>query len=217
MVTASAQLAPDFLDRLAARARARVGLDAAHDWSHVARVAANADRLARSEGADRVLTVAAALCHELFNYPKGHPESHRSGERCGLEALALLTDMGCDAAFSAAVAEAIRTHPFSLGETPKTLEGKLLQDADRLDAIGAIGVARCFATTQAMGRPFYNPDDPFCEARDPDDKAWGLDHFYKKLLRLGPSLHSAAARQEAAHRTAYLLEFIEQLRREITA
>ena len=100
-------------------------------------------------------------------------------------------------------------------QDPKTLEAKVLQDADRLDAIGAIGIARCFATSADMKRPFYAPDDPFCRTRAPDDKQWGLDHFYKKLLRIGDGLHTQAARAIAGERIAFMRAFLDQLEREV--
>ncbi len=205
-----------FLRRVYAAAEAATPTaDPAHDWHHVVRVTTNALRLARTEGADLHVVGAAALCHELFNYPKGHPDSARSGEVCAQHARALLASLDAPAALVDAVAEAIRTHPFSLGETPATLEGKVLQDADRLDALGAIGIARCFATCTTMGRPFYHPDDPFCEGRAPEDKLWGVDHFYRKLLRVGEAMHTASARDLARQRTAYLEGFLAQLRDEL--
>jgi uncharacterized protein len=106
-------------------------------------------------------------------------------------------------------------HPFSLGVVPTTIEAKVLQDADRLDAIGAIGIARCFATTSVMKRPFYNPEDPFCAKREPDDKSWGLDHFYRKLLRIQDQLHTETARTMARERTAFMQAFLDQLAREL--
>jgi uncharacterized protein len=205
-----------FLRRVYAAAEAATPTaDPAHDWHHVVRVTTNALRLARGEGADLHVVGAAALCHELFNYPKGHPDSARSGEVCAQHARALLASLDAPTALVEAAAEAIRTHPFSLGETPATLEGKVLQDADRLDALGAIGIARCFATCTTMGRPFYHPDDPFCEGRAPEDKLWGVDHFYRKLLRVGEAMHTASARDLARQRTAYLEGFLAQLRDEL--
>lgn len=205
-----------FLRRVYAAAEAATPTaDPAHDWHHVVRVTTNALRLARTEGADLHVVGAAALCHELFNYPKGHPDSARSGEVCAQHARALLASLDAPAALVEAAAEAIRTHPFSLGETPATLEGKVLQDADRLDALGAIGIARCFATCTTMGRPFYHPDDPFCEGRAPEDKLWGVVHFYRKLLRVGEAMHTASARDLARQRTAYLEGFLAQLRDEL--
>ena len=97
----------------------------------------------------------------------------------------------------------------------KTLEAKVLQDADRLDAIGAIGIARCFATSADMKRPFYATDDPFCRTRDPDDKQWGIDHFYKKLLRIADGLHTATARAMARDRAEFMRGYLAQLEREI--
>ena len=77
-----------------------------------------------------------------------------------------------------------------------------MQDADRLDALGAIGLARCIAVGAALGRPLYEPDDPFCRARDPDDRGASVDHFYTKLLKLAGTMQTAAgpARGRAAAR-----------------
>jgi uncharacterized protein len=202
--------------RLQEAALARVaGAEPAHDALHVQRVMANARRIAAAEGADVDVCVTAALLHELFNYPKNHPESSRSGDVCAEHATALLREHGYDEGFTARVAYCIRVHAFSRGILPETLEGKVLQDADRLDAIGAIGIARCFATSADMKRPFYAPDDPFCRAREPDDKQWGLDHFYRKLLRIGDGLHTATARAMAAERIDFMRAYLAQLEREL--
>ena len=131
------------------------------------------------------------------------------------EAAALLRAEGFPPDRLEAIAYCIRVHSFSRGIRPDTLEAKVLQDADRLDAIGAIGIARCFATTADMRRPFYDPADPFCRSRPPDDKQWGLDHFYRKLLRIAEGLHTPAARALAAERTRFLETYLAQLEREI--
>lgn len=205
------------LSRLESIARGRsAGADPAHDFLHVRRVAQNGRTIARAEGADEQVVLAAALLHELFNYPKGHPDSHRSGEVCAEHAAVVLREEKCEPAFVERVAYAIRVHPFSLGIRGETLEARVLQDADRLDAIGAVGIARCFATCASMGRPLYAPEeDPFCDHREPDDKAWGVDHFYRKLLRIPEHLSTATARAMAAERVAFLHAYLEQLRREI--
>ena len=203
------------LDALTETARARCTDDPAHDWLHVRRVVASARAIALAEGADVAVCEAAALLHELFNHPKGHPESHRSGEVCAEHARASLREHGAPEAFVEAVGYAIAVHPFSLGVTPTTLEARVLQDADRLDALGAIGLARCFATCASMRRPFYEVDDPFCERRAPDDKLWGLDHVYKKLLRLRDGMHTATARSLAARRNAVIERFLADLRDEL--
>lgn len=207
---------PATMARLRETARARCeGADAAHDWQHVERVRANAVELAARAGADGEVCELAALLHELFNYPKGHPESKRSGAVCAEHAREVLRAEGVDEGVTEAVAYAIAVHPFSLGVVPDTLEAKVLQDADRLDAIGAIGVARCFATCADMRRPFYDPDDPWCAAREPDDRLWGIDHFAKKLLKLEAIFHTARAREIARDRTVFMRAFLDQLAREI--
>ena len=156
-------------------------------------VSETARRIGLVEGADLDVVVAAALLHELFNYPKGHPRSHLSGEVCAEQAVDVLRQNACPPHLIDPIRECVRVHAFSRGVVPETIEGKVLQDADRLDAIGAIGIARCFATCAEMAVPFYQPEDPFCRSREPDDKQWGIDHFYRKLLRIPDGLHTATA------------------------
>jgi len=191
------------------------GREPAHDFLHVLRVVASARVLADAEGARRDVVEMAALLHELFSHPKGHPESHLSGDVCADEAAALLRDHGRDEAFIAAVAACVRDHAFSKGVVPETVEGRVLQDADRLDAIGAIGVARCMATCAAMGRPFYAADDPFCRVRAPDGKAFGVDHFFEKLKKLPQAMHTETAREMAQQRGAFLDAYLRQLEAEL--
>ena len=209
------ELPPDLLARLRAVAAARATTEPAHDFLHVLRVTLSARRIGEAEGARLDIVVAAALLHELFNYPKGHPDSPRSGEVCADPARAVLRAEGCAEPLVEAVATCIREHPFSRGILPATIEGKVLQDADRLDAIGSIGIARCMATCADMKRPFYSPEDPFCASRAPDDKAWGIDHFYAKLLRIPDVLHTPTARAMAQERVAAMTGFLAQLGREI--
>jgi uncharacterized protein len=110
---------------------------------------------------------------------------------------------------------AVDVHRFSKGIVPATKEAKILQDADRLDAMGAIGIARVFLTGGAMGRKFYSPEDPFCKTRAPDDKMWNLDHFFKKILKLESGMYTETARAIARKRAAVLKRYLEDLREEI--
>lgn len=159
--------------------------------------------------------MAAALLHELFTYPKNHPESHRAGDICAERAREVLDCEAMPRALIDPVCAAIRDHGFSKGVVPEAMASRVLQDADRLDALGAIGLARMWATCADMKRPFYAPEDPFCDARPPDDKAWGLDHVFKKLLAIPERLHTATARTLAAERAAFLRTYVEQLRLEV--
>lgn len=213
-------MSPAALDALVRRLepharRAAEGADPAHDYGHVARVVENARVIARGEGVDPAVPIVAALLHELFSYPKGHPDSPRSGYACAERAAVVLRDEGAPEELARPVCRAIEEHPFSLGVTPETIEGRVLQDADRVDALGAIGLARMWATCSTMGRPLYADEDPFCEARAPDDKLWGLDHVYKKLLLLPERLHTASGRALAADRARFMREYLAQLAREL--
>jgi uncharacterized protein len=191
------------------------GRDSAHDYLHVVRVTKNIEMLVRAEGGNADIACAAALLHEQVNLPKQHPESWRSGDLAAIAAREALKKHGQSAAFADAVADAISDHAFSKGAAPRTQEALLLQDADRLDALGAIGIARCLATCQAMGRPFYDPDDPFAEHRELDDKSWGIDHFGKKLLLLADRMSTGTARQIAERRTEVLRRYLDDLRAEL--
>ena len=197
-----------------AREAARTA-ESAHDFGHVRRVAANARAIAEAEGVDLEVVLPAALLHELFSFPKDHPDSPRSGEVCAERAAVVVRQEGYPEALIKAICYCIRVHPFSLGVVPQTLEAKVLQDADRLDALGAVGIARCFAVGTALSRPFYDPEDPFARARPLDDKRWTLDHFGRKLLRLPETLHTETARAMARERVAFIEEFLAQWEREI--
>jgi uncharacterized protein len=209
-------LDPGCLPRLLQIAAERTAqAEPAHDFLHVLRVTANARRIGEAEGAAPDILLPAAVLHELFNHPKGHPERHLSGEVCAERARPVLLDEGFTVTAADAVCACIRLHPWSLGVVPASLEARVLQDADRLDALGALGVARCFATCAVMGRPFYHPADPFCRTRPPDDARWGLDHFYRKLLRIPEGLHTATGRALAADRVRFLQAFLSQVEREL--
>ncbi len=189
--------------------------DPAHDSLHVRRVAILAAQIGDNEGADLGIVVPAALLHELFSYPKTHPNAAQSGEICAAEAEIVLQAEGYPWSQVEAICECIRVHSWSRGVCPPGRDAQVLQDADRLDALGAIGIARCFATGTTMQRPFYSPQDPFCRARPPDDKQWTLDHFYQKLLRLPETLHTPTARALAETRVAFVESFLSQLAREL--
>jgi uncharacterized protein len=116
-----------------------------------------------------------------------------------------------------AVAAAVASHSWSGGETPASLEAEVVQDADRLEAIGAIGIARVFATGASFGAGLWHPEDPWAGDRALDDKAWSLDHFEKKLLKLAAGMKTGAGRRLAEGRQTTLLRYLDDLRDELTA
>lgn len=191
------------------------GADVAHDLEHIRRVVANARQLAGPEGADLDVLVPAAWLHDCVHVPKTSPDRPRASRLAVEEATRWLTRKGYAPERLAAIAHAIEAHSFSAGIEPRTVEARVLQDADRLDALGAVGLARCIMLGGALGRPLYVPEDPFCERREPDDALSSVDHFYTKLLRLAPTFQTTAGRAEAHARTAMIRQFLDALRHEL--
>lgn len=207
------------LDEWEARCRAflreRAAGDAAHDDEHTRRVVANARALAAEEGAALAVVLPAAWLHDCVTVPKDSPQRPLASRLAAAEAAAFLARAGYPAAHIPAVAHAIAAHSFTAGIEPETAEARVVQDADRLDALGAVGIARCLMLGATMGRPLYDPAEPFPVRRPPDDAAASIDHFYTKLLRLAATMTTAAGRAEAERRTALMREFLRQLGREI--
>ncbi len=203
------------LERLREYVKKRLENDAAHDYEHVMRVFKNATMIARKEKADIKMITAAVLLHDIVSYPKSDPRSRNSSLESAEESKKILKKYDFSQHEIKIIADAIRDHSFSRGAVPQTLEGKILQDADRLDALGSIGIARTFAVGGAENRPFYNKEDPFCKKRSPDDKSWTLDHFYKKLLLLEKSMNTKTGKIMARKRIKIMKSFLDQLKKEI--
>ena len=189
--------------------------DSAHDFEHVMRVYKNAQKICKKEKANEKLVLSAALLHDIVSYPKSDRRSKLSSIHSAKKAERILRKHDYAKDEIVIICDAIRDHSFSQNKKPVTLAGKILQDADRLDAIGAIGIARVFATGGSLKRPFYNTDDPFCKTRMPDDKTWTVDHFYQKLLKLESMMNTKSGQIEAKKRTRVLREFLKQLSQEV--
>ena len=189
--------------------------DSAHDFEHIMRVYKNAQKMCKKEKADEKLVLSAALLHDIVSYPKSDKRSKMSSIESAKKSKRILKKYDFSEEEIIIVSDAIRDHSFSQNKIPSTIEGKILQDADRLDAIGAIGLARVFATGGSLKRPFYNIDDPFCKTRKPDDKTWTVDHFYQKLLKLESLMNTKSGKMEAKKRTRVLKDFLKQLKLEI--
>lgn len=189
--------------------------DVAHDLAHVHRVVANARRLAGLEHARLEIVLPAAWLHDCVTVPKGHPQQDTASILATETASDFLCDIGYPAELIPDIRHAIEAHSFSARISPRTREAMVVQDADRLDAVGAIGIARCLALGGAMGRILYDPREPFPETRAPDDTSNILDHFYLKLLRLADTMNTAVGRIEARRRTTFMHEYLRQLGQEI--
>jgi uncharacterized protein len=189
--------------------------DAAHDLEHIRRVVANAQRLAEIEGARMEIVLPAAWLHDCVSVPKHSPERALASRLAADAAGAFLRDAGYPVELIPEIEHAIHAHSFSAGVAPETPEAKVVQDADRLDALGAVGIARTLMLGGAMGLPLYDADEPIPVARTPDDRRNVIDHFYVKLLRLAGTMQTPAGRAEAEARTASMQRFLDELRREL--
>lgn len=189
--------------------------DPGHDWAHILRVVKTATRLAFEEKADLEIVLPAAYLHDIVNVPKNHPERSRASELAADKAINLLKEVGHDHKKFPAIHQAIVEHSWSKGLKPSTLEAAIVQDSDRLDAIGAIGVLRCAAVNVQMKASFYDPNDPLAKDRPLDDKAWMLDHYFVKLFKIAEMLQTTSAKKLAEQRVHFMKQFVDQLTSEV--
>ena len=193
------------------------GLDGAHDLAHIRRVWVNAFAIAAHEGGADEILVASVLLHDCVAVEKNSPLRSQASRLAADRAAEILTELGWAKSQTDAVHHAIAAHSFSAGIPPTSLHARVLQDADRLDAIGMIGVARCFYTGGRMGSALYHPDDPRGERRKLDDAAYALDHFRAKLFHLRDGFQTPTGAAMAAERHARMAEFVAAFEAEIGA
>lgn len=183
--------------------------DGSHDRAHLQRVWANARRIQAAEGGDLEILLAAAILHDCVAVEKDSPLRAGASRLAAERASGILRSLGWDDARIAATAHAIAAHSFSSGLVPETLEAKILQDADRLDAIGMVGVARCFYIAGRLGSALYDPADPQASGRAHDDRRYALDHFSTKLLKLASGFRTPAGVRLAHLRHERLQAFLD--------
>lgn len=188
-----------------------------HDWWHIYRVWQNALFLARQEAADLEVVQLAALLHDIADW-KFQDNQEDEGPRA---ARAWLEKQGAPESTILAVCQIIKEISYKGAgvATPMTsLEGQIVQDADRLDAIGAMGIARAFAYGGFKGREMHNPEiapqlhDSFEAYKN--SKAPTVNHFYEKLLLLKDRMNTRAAKELAGERHRYMENFLAQFQQE---
>lgn len=190
--------------------------DPSHDILHVKRVVAMAKALAEKENADLNIVIPAAYLHDCVYISKADDRRSQASRLSAEKAGELLQQWEYPSQFHAPIQHAIAAHSFSANIKAETLEAQIVQDADRLDAMGAIGIFRCFAFSGLSGRPLYYDGEPFAESRQLDDSQNTLDHFYVKLLSLQDRLNTETAKQEGVRRLEVLRSYLNDLRCELS-
>jgi uncharacterized protein len=189
--------------------------DPSHDYLHILRVVAMAKKSAEDEGAEWWVVMPAAYLHDCVNVPKNDPRRKEASTLSADAAIEYLRSIDYPAAYYEAIHHAIRAHSFSANIPCETLEAKIIQDADRLDGLGAIGMARMFTVAGLLGRPYYDADDFWADARTLDDQRFTIDHCAVKLLLLAEKLNTKAAQAEGARRTAFISHYLEELNQDV--
>jgi uncharacterized protein len=188
-----------------------------HDWHHIERVTQNALRIAKAEGGNLELVELAALLHDIDDH-KFNGGDLEVGARTARK---LLSTLGVDETVIEQVTHIIATLSYKgahVHSVPSSLEGKIVQDADRLDAIGAIGIARAFAYGGSKNRPIYDPEQQpeLHETAQAyiSSATHTINHFYEKLLLLKDKMNTETGKRLAAERHAYMENFLAQFYRE---
>lgn len=190
--------------------------EGSHDLAHILRVFRNAMRIHAVEGGEGRVLAAAVLLHDCVAVEKNSPLRAQASRLAADKAYGVLDALGWQVRDIATVADAILTHSFSANITPESLEAKILQDADRLDAIGMIGAARCFYVAGRLNSQLYDPADPRAEHRGLDDRTYSLDHFPAKLFRLADGFQTGTGAALARERHERLEKFYELFLEEIS-
>jgi len=189
--------------------------DGSHDLSHIHRVWVNAQRIQRVEGGDLQVLLAATLLHDCVAVEKNSPLRGQASTLSANKAASILADLGWPSQRIEQVAHAVKAHSFSAGFEPRTREARILQDSDRLDALGAVGIARCFYTAGRMGSALCDFENPAAQGREYQDTLYAIEHFQTKLLKLASGFTTGEGARLAAERHARLEVFLADFMDEV--
>lgn len=190
--------------------------DVSHDLSHVTRVVSTAKTLCKTENGNFLIVVPAAYLHDCLYISKKDPRRSQASTLSADYAMDLLKGWGYPQEFFKEIHHAIRAHSFSANIPPTTLEAQIVQDADRIDGLGAVGICRSMAFTGFANRSIYSLNDPFCNnGRTPDDSTNTLDHYFIKLLKVAGMACTKSGKEECLKRTDFMNHFLKQLESEI--
>lgn len=192
--------------------------DYSHDFLHASRVLSLVKKIQKNEGGNLKVLIPGALFHDIVIYPKDSPKSKHAQEKSALAAQVFL-NKHCsgflDKTEIAHVFKIILECSFSKNIEKTCVEGKIIQDADGLEAIGSVGIMRTFDSGASMHRQFYNDVDPFCTNRIPEPKLYSLDLFFVRLFKIKDRLYTQTAKDLAASKETVLHHFIDSLKSEV--
>ena len=191
--------------------------DHAHNIAHLKRVAYNSRKIMSSEGGDELVIITASYFHDIVSLPKSDPQRSSSSRLAADKAITLIRNNFPEIPDSLYenIHHTILAHSFSAKIQAKTIEAKILQDADRIDALGAVGLARVFYIAGSLGQNLFDDNDTFAVERPLNDKMFALDHFKTKLLKLANQMNTSEGYRIAAERSNYLLDFLDKLASEL--
>ncbi|NRA60130.1 MAG: HD domain-containing protein [Psychrobium sp.] len=193
----------------------RMRLDAAHDIAHIERVVSTGIALAISEDADLNVVIPACWLHDCVNVPKDSPQRSVGSKLSAKRANQFLMQINYPRKYFSDIEHAISAHSYSANIPTTTVEARVVQDADRLDALGAVGLSRCLMLAPSFGSQLYHPSDPFANQRVLNDKKFCIDHFYIKLKGLVDTMKTQAGHLEAKKRWDFMQSYLDQLANEI--
>ncbi len=192
--------------------------DAAHDLSHVRRVWQHCQTINEQDklGVEPLVLLAAAYFHDIVNVPKNSKDRKQASRLAATRALEILQSLSFPAEHLEEVSGAIQSHSYSANLTPESDAAKIVQDADRLEALGALGIARLFYVAGQMNSQLFDAEDPWAEDRQLDDKQYALDHFYVKLFNIKKTMQTNTGRERAEELSEQMQGFLNQFKNEIS-
>lgn len=190
--------------------------DKSHDLFHFKRVWKICQKLNSDGEANSLVLLAASYFHDVINYPKNSPKRSLSSIDSSIEAERILLSLGFPVEHLKNTKHCIVAHSYSAKVEAETLEAKIVQDADRMESLGAIGIARTFYVSGLMGSSLFESSDPGAKYRDLNDKKYALDHFKVKLYKIAETMKTEKGKLEAEKRLDVLKKFASQLEEELT-
>ncbi len=207
-----------FEERIAIELEQQGYEDAAHDLSHVRRVWQHCLNISKQDKLDvePLVLLAAAYFHDVVNVPKNSKDRKQASRLAAERAVTILQSLEFPSEYLEEVKGAIESHSYSANLEAKSSAAKVVQDADRLEALGALGIARLFYVAGQMNSELFDAADPWAKERELNDKQYAIDHFYVKLFNIKKTMQTQTGRQLAEELSTKMHDYLEQFRKEIS-